>query len=220
WRELYGAVFPFVSGSKPMGSPSDLAALGEALGLLHMYSINEKLAERGFRCHSEVGYDLSGVLAYCEDPNALAEFKDACSKMLDPQEISLWKESDLPMGLIHGDLYIDNALFENGKLQMLLDFEQSGIGCFIQDIGISISGSCLDKDGVNLDMIQAFLEGYQKQRQLSVEESKLLNFAITLGLLEISLWRIKRFYDGDLDPQKRDSYKELIELAVNFNSKL
>tara|TARA_Y100001936_G_C16083857_1_gene680036 strand:- start:2111 stop:3049 length:939 start_codon:yes stop_codon:yes gene_type:complete len=220
WKELYGAVFPFISGSKSMGQLEDLEQLGESLGMLHVFSDHHGLSDAGIRCHSKVGYDLSGVLEYCEVEDSLEEFKSACSELFTPEEVKLWKESDLPKGLIHGDLYIDNVLFEGGKLQMLLDFEQSGIGCFLQDIGISISGSCLNKNGVDLDMVQAFLKGYQSQRTLTNEENQLLNFSITLGLLEISLWRIKRFHEGDLDPQKRDSYKELIHLAKNFKKSL
>tara|TARA_Y100000780_G_scaffold166498_1_gene151382 strand:+ start:84752 stop:85711 length:960 start_codon:yes stop_codon:yes gene_type:complete len=220
WKELYGAVFPFVSGSKSMGSLEDLEQLGEALGLLHMFSIEHDLSNKGFRCHSKVGYDLTGVLEYCELENSLEEFRVACSDLFAKDEVKLWKESNLPKGLIHGDLYIDNALFEDGKLQMLLDFEQSGIGCFLQDIGISVSGSCLSRDGVDLDMVEAFLKGYQSQRKLTDEESKLLNFSITLGLMEISLWRIKRFHEGDLDPLKRESFRELIQLAKKFKDSL
>lgn len=220
WKGLYGAVFPFVSGCKPMGAPDDVSILGQALAQLHVYSIERKLETKGIRSHSLVGYDLGGIVDYCEQEAALGEFRVACEEMLSFEEKELWRASSLPEGLIHGDLYLDNALFEGGELKALLDFEQSGIGCFLQDIGISISGSCLDKEGVSFDKIQAFVEGYQKFRELERAELELLNFAITLGFLDISLWRIKRFHEGDLDPQKKDSYKELLELARSFNSRL
>lgn len=216
WGELYGAVFPFIEGSKPMGEVSDMRQIGNALGHMHKHSQDHKLESTKTRSHSDVGFDLKGIQTYCEDSVALVDFKDACTGLLTDADIKLWNEASLPGGLIHGDLYIDNMLFKEGKLQTLLDFEQAGLGSFIHDIGITISGCCLDREGVSLDKIHAFIEGYESVRLLENIEKKLLNFSITLGFLDISLWRIKRFYEGDLDPQRKDSYRELLDLAREF----
>ena len=220
WKELNGVVFPFVTGAKPMGNDNEVFQLGEALSSLHLFSLERELGRKPVRSHTKVGFELEGILNYCQQQNALEEFHSACSQLLGPEEVKLWQESSLPTGLIHGDLYLDNTLFEEGKLQTLLDFEQSGLGAFIQDIGIAISGSCLDKDGVSHEKIKAFIQGYESQRQLESAEKELLNFAVALGFLDISLWRIKRFYDGNLDPQKKNSYKELLNLALDFKCKI
>ncbi len=216
WGELYGAVFPFIEGTKPMGEVSDMRQIGMALGLMHKHSQDHDLQNTKTRSHSDVGYDLEGIQGYCKESMALGDFRDVCSELLKESDIKLWNEAKLPNGLIHGDLYIDNMLFKDGKLQTLLDFEQAGLGSFIHDIGITISGCCLDREGVSLDKIHAFIEGYEGVRILGDNERKLLNFSITLGFLDISLWRIKRFYEGDLDPQRKDSYRELLELAREF----
>ena len=216
WGELYGAVFPFIEGSKPMGEVSDMRQIGNALGLMHKHSSDNKLQDTATRSHSDVGYDLEGIQGYCKETVALGDFRDVCSELLKDSDIKLWNEASLPQGLIHGDLYIDNMLFKDGKLQTLLDFEQAGLGSFVHDIGITISGCCLDREGVSLDKIHAFIEGYESVRILEEIERKLLNFSITLGFLDISLWRIKRFYEGDLDPQRKDSYRELLDLAREF----
>lgn len=220
WKGLNGAVFPFAPGSKPMGSADEIFQLGQALAQMHLFSQEKGLEASSIRNRSQVGYDLEKILAYCAQKSALSEFRGACKDLLEPAQVDLWRNSDLPGGLIHGDLYLDNTLFLDGKLNFLLDFEQAGLGAFIHDIGISISGSCLDKDGVSEKKIQAFLNGYQKSRRLIESELKLLNFAILLGFLDISLWRIKRFHDGNLDPRKKDSYKELLDLAAAFKHRL
>lgn len=220
WGQLYGAVFPFINGTKPMGERDEMVQLGKALGALHVFSNENKLEQMKIRKHSEVGYDLNGVLSYCKLDESLPEFKKACKELLDPEHVKMWTEANLPKGLIHGDLYIDNTLYANGKLLTLLDFEQAGIGAYLQDIGICASGSCLDRDGVSVEKIEAFLEGYQSERKLSDDETKLVNFSITLGFLDISLWRVKRFYEGDLDPSRRDSYKELLNLAHSFKNQM
>lgn len=220
WKGLNGAVFPFAQGSKPMGSDDEIFQLGQALAQMHIFSQEKGLEASSIRNRSQVGYDLEKILAYCNQKSALQDFTISCKELLEPAKVDLWRNSDLPGGLIHGDLYLDNTLFLEGKLNVLLDFEQAGLGSFLQDIGISISGSCLDKDGVSQEKINAFLDGYQKNRPLIENELKLLNFAILLGFLDISLWRIKRFHDGNLDPRKKDSYKELLELASAFKNRL
>jgi len=47
-----------------------------------------------------------------------------------------------------------------------------------------------------------------------------LNHSIILGLFSIALWRVKRFTLGDLDPDRADSYMELIQRAINFKNSM
>ena len=61
-----------------------------------------------------------------------------------PERLQDIPYDDFPVGVIHGDLYFDNSLFDAGELVTLIDFEQSGRGRHILDLGIAISGSCLD----------------------------------------------------------------------------
>jgi homoserine kinase type II len=122
-----------------------------------------------------------------------------------------WKES-----VIHGDLYYDNTLFNNEKLGVILDFEQSGRGEAILDLGISISGTCLEKGMIIAPLVSSYLEGYQSVRPLPKEEKAHLIDAICLGLLSISLWRIKRFKEKNMTPLMAASYKELLYSAQMF----
>ena len=123
-----------------------------------------------------------------------------------------------PSGIIHGDLYFDNSLFHEDKLVTLIDFEQSGRGRFILDLGIALSGSCLNLDKTSLDeeLLFAFLEGYQSKRSLLYIEKEYLRSAIAVGFFSISLWRIKRFYEGDLDARKKFNYRELLGRCKQF----
>jgi homoserine kinase type II len=100
----------------------------------------------------------------------------------------------------------------------LIDFEQSGTGRFILDLGIALSGSCLNHDNtdLSLDLMKSFLRGYEQSRPLLIIEKEYLRDAIAVGFFSISLWRIKRFYEGQLDQRKKYNYRELLERCRSF----
>ena len=107
-------------------------------------------------------------------------------------------------------------MFSDNKLKVLLDFEQGGIGEYILDLGITISGCCLEKGQINQGLVQSLVKGYQEQRQLTNYERQNLADSILLGLMSISLWRIKRFKDKNMNPIMANSYKELLLRARCF----
>jgi homoserine kinase type II len=97
-----------------------------------------------------------------------------------------------------------------------LDFEQAGIGEYILDLGISISGTCLEKGRIIPPLVDSYLAGYENVRPLKDKEKKFLDEAILLGLMSIALWRIKRFKEGNLNPLMADSYRDLLNRAFHY----
>ena len=168
------------------------------------------------RHHDEVGFSLEAIKEYIKEKSCPQDFK-ACYSKIFSDNLKDFNKSKFEEGLIHGDLYYDNTLFHNNRLNCLLDFEQSGKGPLILDIGISISGTCLEKGTINSKLIESFLLGYESKRQLPQIEKKVLNQAILLGLLSIALWRIKRFKEGDLDKSREDSYQELLQRSLTYH---
>jgi homoserine kinase type II len=102
-------------------------------------------------------------------------------------------------------------------LSSVLDFEQAGIGEYLLDLGISISGTCLEKGRVISPLVKSYLEGYEQIRTLSPLEKKYLDQSIILGLMSISLWRIKRFKERNLNPLMENSYQDLIVRAMHYH---
>jgi homoserine kinase type II len=186
------------------------------LGKLHRVSDQKKLPPF-LRPHNQVGFGTEEIAQYVLSTQCPADFKQHFHKVF-PQGIVELSGQDFPHGLIHGDFYFDNAIFRNGFLASMLDFEQSGIGPFIFDIGVSISGSCLKESKIFMPYVQNFIDGYHSERKLLEKELIHLNKFICLGLFSIALWRIKRFTEGILDPTKKDSYKELTTRALNFKT--
>ena len=218
---FFGVVFPFINGKAPEINGDTSQKVGEALAKLHSITSNRPPSEFSrLRNYKLVGFDDDLIRNYVnENKKCPNDFKKKFNQILLPRlnEIS---GVNLPSGLIHGDLYYDNALFENGELVTILDFEQSGIATFLLDIGISISGTCLKDGKIDQAQIDRFLVGYEQYRPLLEEEKNLLNTFVLIGLFSISLWRIKRFTEGNLDKSKSTFYRQLIERAEQFESEL
>lgn len=212
--EYFGVVFPFIDGIPP--GPADMTCrmIGEGLAKLHTLSWSEQ-EQKEIRNYEAVGYGVTKLLEYVETLQCPEDFKTEFKKNF-PDNLQEWKEANLEKGLIHGDLYYDNTLFHNDILKVILDFEQAGIGEFLFDLGVCISGTCLEKGHIITPLIDSLLSGYEKIRPLPENEKKLLDQAIELGLFSISLWRIKRFTEGTLNTLMADSYKELIQRANNY----
>ena len=190
--------------------------VGKALGSLHSLEIGKDDLDI-LRPHDLVGFGGQGIYEYTLKKEAPEDFvKDF--NFVFPDKLQNIPYDVFPVGIIHGDLYFDNSLFNEGKLVTLIDFEQSGRGRFILDLGIAISGSCLNDKGDNLDLdlIDSFIKGYEKSRSLLTIEKEFINTAILVGFFSISLWRIKRFYEGNLDESKKNNYQELTIRAKNF----
>lgn len=213
----YGVLFPFIDGVPPKITVNSCKQVGNALAHLHSLEIHSEDLD-AIRPHTLVGYGGMSVYEYCQTDQAPVDFKEAFSNIF-PDQLQKIPYDTFPVGIIHGDLYYDNSLFKNEDIACLIDFEQAGRGRFILDLGIAISGTCLNesKDNIDQSLLKAFVEGYQGQRKLLTIEKEYLQTAVLVGFFSIGLWRIKRFFEGDLDPDKKFNYRELIQRAVNFN---
>lgn len=209
---FHGVIYPFVSGEIPQISKETCYELGKALALLHLHA--NPIGQ--IRSHQTVGFDAEEIISYLSYPQCPQDFKEIFNTVF-PDKLRRYLSTSLPKGIIHGDLYYDNVLMENGKVKHILDFEQGGVGTFIFDLGVSISGSALKDKKIDQILVQAQLEGYESIRPLTNEEKTLLSDSIKLGLFSIALWRIKRFNEKKLAPSKIDNYKELILRALEFS---
>lgn len=216
-KGLYGVIFPFIEGLPPIIDDKSIKQIGHALGELHALEIHKEDLET-LRPHNLVGHGGVSIREYCEQDSAPQDFKLGFLKNF-PHRLEDIPYDVFPCGIIHGDLYFDNSLFHAGKLVSLIDFEQSGRGRFILDLGIALSGSCLNEQKTDLDanLMREFLKGYQMKRKLLAIEKEYLRMAIAVGFYSIALWRIKRFYEGDLDQRKRFNYRELMERCERYH---
>ncbi|MCC6706153.1 MAG: homoserine kinase [Gammaproteobacteria bacterium] len=116
----------------------------------------------------------------------------------------------LPGGVIHADLFRDNALFEGQRLTGLIDFYYAHSGAFIYDLAVAVADWCFDDDKVALQgpLAAALLGAYAEVRSLLPAERAAWMMALRAAGLRFWLSRLKDMHfprDGELvhikDPQ-------------------
>jgi homoserine kinase type II len=214
YKQYFGVLYPFVQGIPPGPSDYTCQEVGRAMAELH--NIHHDARDlKNLRPHESVGFGPKEILDYIQTPSCPADFKKGFETLF-PDNLQGFMNADFAVGIIHGDLYYDNTLFDNNKISTVLDFEQAGIGEYVLDLGISISGTCLEKGRVITPLVNSYLMGYESVKALTATEKKFLDQAIILGLLSISLWRIKRFKERNLNPLMEDSYQDLLVRALHY----
>jgi homoserine kinase type II len=92
---------------------------------------------------------------------------------LDHLEASWPRE--LPEGVIHADLFPDNALFLGEKLSGLIDFYFACNDILAYDVAICLNAWCFEADhSFNVTKARAFLNAYGRERALSEAEQAAL----------------------------------------------
>ncbi len=83
--------------------------------------------------------------------------------------------ADLPQGIIHADLFPDNAFFLGDRLSGLIDFYFACTDALAYDVAITLNAWCFESDhSFNVTNGQALLKGYQSVRALTPAEREAL----------------------------------------------
>jgi homoserine kinase type II len=117
------------------------------------------------------------------------------SAMLLYDEMNFQQEQkfDLPAGVIHGDLFVDNILFEGNEVTGIIDFYYAHDAAYAMDIAISLNAQAVLLGKDDQARMQTFLEGYEELRPLSAAEQAALPVLLRLGALRF--WT-SRLYDA------------------------
>jgi homoserine kinase type II len=107
-------------------------------------------------------------------------------------------------GLVHGDLFRDNVLWEGGAISALLDFESASRESRPFDLMVTILAWCFT-DELSPALAHALAQGYVSVRPLPEEEAARLHEEGCFAALRFSVTRITDF---ELRPQGSGVYKD------------
>lgn len=174
-RELAGrpaALVTFLEGSSPRRiAPGHCLELGRGLARLH-------LAGADFPLRRENALSVAAWRSLLEPHLARADELEAglsaeLARELDELERE-WPH-DLPGGVIHADLFPDNALFTDGRLSGIIDFYFACNDLFAYDLAICLNAWCFEREReFNITKARALLRGYREVRPLSRAEVEVL----------------------------------------------
>jgi homoserine kinase type II len=102
------------------------------------------------------------------------------------------RDPSLPHGVVHGDLFRDNVLWQGGEVAALLDFESAFHGPFVYDLMVTIAAWCY-RDAFDLPLVGALVEGYVAERPLDAAEGRAVRVEGALGCLRFVTSRITDF---------------------------
>lgn len=162
------AIISFLDGFEiRRPQPAHCEAVGVALARMH-------LAGEGFD-----GYRRNGLTL--EDWRPLFEKSVPGADRVHPGLISLIEReldfleanwpAELPVGIIHADLFTDNVFFLKGKLSGLIDFYFACNDILAYDLATCINAWCFESNGsFNTTKAIAMVRGYQSERPLTDAE--------------------------------------------------
>ncbi|MCH2451229.1 MAG: homoserine kinase [Gracilimonas sp.] len=131
-------------------------------------------------------------------------FEDETAQLLQPLS------TNLPTGLVHGDVFPDNTVFKNNKLIGIIDFEEACFDQLLFDVGTAINGFCYINNELNEQLLHQFLEAYHKIRPLGGDEKKLLPWFICWGAHAQIYWHLKYGLLKAENPKQLLRVKELM----------
>jgi homoserine kinase type II len=113
------------------------------------------------------------------------------------------RRSDLPSGLVHGDLFRDNVLWQEAgpgdspdtgprsspRIAALLDFESAHRGPFAYDIAVTIL-SWSFRDAFDHEVGRSIVAGYREVRELEPAEREALHAEAIFAALRFTITRI------------------------------
>jgi len=120
---------------------------------------------------------------------------------------------DMPKGFIHGDIFWDNLLFNNGSLVAILDFEEACYFYKLFDLGMAAVGCCSKNGRFDIASIRNLLNGYTQISPLTTQEQEQLTIFIEYAAVSASFWRFRQYNIRRPTPAQKESYKELASLA-------
>lgn len=109
---------------------------------------------------------------------------------LDFQRQIDWKA--LPQGVIHADLFCDNALFDGDALSGIIDLYYACNAALLYDLAVMVNDWCRNPDlSFDKEKTQKMMATYQQQRPLSEAEKQAWPAALRLAALRFWLSRLK-----------------------------
>jgi homoserine kinase type II len=187
------AIITFLEGVWPRKpNVTHCAGLGQALAKMH-------LAGRDFPMVRANALSVSGWRPLFEAAAARADevqhgLRAFINAELEHLETSGVWPKELPVGVIHADLFPDNVFFLGDQLSGIIDFTFACNDMFAYDVAICLNAWCFEADcSFNVTKARAFLGAYGRERALSEAEQHALPLLARGAALRFLLTRLVDF---------------------------
>ncbi len=191
------SAFPWVAGEHRCAATvteTDAADVGAAVATLHLAGagLAERFERAGIYTFDHI-VERFESFRHLDDP-ALADV----IPLLADETAWLGARADVraaaTRGVIHGDLFRDNAL--HGDRLYLLDFEQASTGSFAYDLAVTINAWCY-AEAFSPALIAAMVRGYESVRPLTGADRAALPVECRAAAMRFAVTRITDIHLAD-----------------------
>jgi homoserine kinase type II len=182
------AMVTFLEGVWPRRpTAAHCAGVGAALAKLHL--AGEDFPMKRKNSLSVAGWSSLYAQASARADNVHRGLSGTIAAELDHCE-KLWPEN-LPHGIIHADLFPDNAFFLGTEFSGVIDFYFACTDTLAYDVAICLNAWCFETDhSYNVTKGRALLQAYEKVRPLSAQEREALPLLCRGAALRFLLTRL------------------------------
>ena len=183
-----------------IGEPTvaQLEALGRFMADFHRSTGNPGFEIADYPRHqrwlSDRAAAIRGRMAFT-DQRLVDDCVHRTTSLLDRGDVQ-----ELPAGVVHGDLFRDNVLFEGPQLTGVLDFHHAARGYLVYDLAVAANDWCSRRDG-SLDGAgtTALVAAYDRVRPLTAPEKCFFPGFLLYAALAFWLSRLAVALQADAD---------------------
>lgn len=187
FKDKPAVLFPKLVGRAPL-APNDRqrAALGTALAQMHLASAQMPEMQRdNHRWQSWWEGNAERVQPFLSE-----SAKVLLADQIHDTQAWLATQPGLPQGIIHGDLFRDNSLFDGDEIAGIIDFYNACTGYFVFDLAVTLNDWCSNEDGtLNPSAAQAMRQAYESVRPLGPEE--LAAWDLVMQTAALRFWMLR-----------------------------
>jgi len=197
-------IYEFKNGHEPLLNPATVGEIARALARLNLFPDWHRFPRKN-------------VINMDDCMGLIKKFKDA--PMQYPQVYSYFEDqtlflntfvqNDLPKGIIHGDCFPDNTIFQGDRLVAIIDFEEGCVDHLLMEIGMSINGFCFVDNQMDPVLMNTFLREYNRIRPLTKEELELLPHYIQWAAHGMISWHLRHYL---IYQKNHKQFKRVMEL--------
>lgn len=164
---------------------AQVTALGEMLGRLHRVGQAFEPQRENTRGPHWWRQTAERVMTHLPEDDA-AMLRDEISYQAGH------RKDELPRGVIHADLFRDNALFEGDRLTGMIDFYYACTDVLLYDLAVTSNDWCTTVEGgLDEGLTRALLQAYHAERPLSEQEQRDWPVMLRAGALRFWLSRLQ-----------------------------
>ena len=205
-------VYPWLPGADKEAqeyTPADLVEAGAMLARLHR-------AAEGFPERLPNRFGVIATQARWAEIREDAQIPESHRKEIDEGVASLTREPapQGPGGVIHGDWFCDNLLFEKTKITGVLDFDAAATEHLTFDVATAVNALCWlpkDPDRFQAPRVQALLLGYARDRGPAAMGDHILGWWLRATALRFTVTRILDFNMRKSSVRVEKDYRDFLK---------